>query len=869
MDKQISHFKILEEIGSGGMGVVYRARDLRLRRTVALKVLPAGALAEPMIRERLMREAQTASALNHPHIVTVFEIHSAGDRDFIAMEFVKGQSLDRLIGDEGLPLEKALRYAIQIADGLSCAHQSGVIHRDLKPQNIMITPSDDVKILDFGLAKRFVPPGVAAAGDASSIAPGLMTLTAPGVKVGTPAYMSPEQIESKQIDARSDVFSFGALLYEMLTGVAPFHRRNAILIFKAVLSDQPELLRTLKPNLSGELEGLLTQALRKDAEERQESMSDVLTVLESVQLDLFGAGISSSRSGVMPVPALPRRGGAWWRVAAPAAGAVVAAAAALWALNRPPAVPVLANDLRVSAFQDSQRQASFSPAGDRLVFIRDDAAGQPQVWTKTLPSGMASQMTPVPFAGERPRWHPVEDRIIVGAHGGGIWSLDLAPGAEPMRLLESGARPQLSAGGDRVVFERDQGVWIAGPDDGEVRRLETVPPAFFSRWVPRSPAFSPDGREVVYFQPESGPVGTLWVASVAGGAPRRLMTDSFRGGDPVWTADGRWIIYWSDQEGGIHLWTVAARGGEAQRLTRGAGRNTEPALSADGSRIVYTTSYPNFALLRRSAATGDDTVVEDIGEEIVRPTVSPAGDRIAFFAPVGPDIHLHTIGVDGDGRRQVTDRPGERNLLPQWSADGEHLYFYQERPSRSFRKVSVSGGASVEILADWSMAGQYDTAVAPEERRVVYTPLAGGVPGKLRVRDLNTGVEQELGAVLQAPRWSADGEQILGSDVENRIYMCPSAGGQCRYLADGFQPRWSATEGRMVFARHAGTAKRDRSLVLSIWTFDLGNGEEKRLVDRIEAFGALGLGYDLLPDGDLVWNQLESVREELWTADLE
>ena len=868
MEKQIAHFKILEEIGSGGMGVVYRARDLRLGRTVALKVLPAGALAESMIRERLRREAETASSLNHPHIVTVYEIHKAGDRDYIAMEFVKGQSLDRVIGDQGLPLEAALRYAIQIADGLSCAHQSGIIHRDLKPQNIMITPSDEVMILDFGLAKRFLPPGVGVQlDDSTSIAPGLVTLTAPGVKVGTPAYMSPEQIESRPIDARSDVFSFGCLLYEMLTGVAPFHRRNAILIFKAVLTDQPRPLLELQPKTPAKLASLVAQAMEKETENRPQSMGEVLAELEELQVEVFSTGIYTNRSGVFPAPAARPRVEVW-KPAALAVLAVLAIAAFLWWSNRSAAAPELRNHRRLSAFGDSQRQASFSPAGDRIAFISQEA-GVPQVWTRSVHSGMASKLALLPFAAERPRWHPDGRRIIVGARGGGIWSLGLQPGSVPKRLHESGTGAHLGADGERLVFEHQQGLRVTRAGDLEGEPLTAVPPAYFALWVPRSPSFSPDGRQVVYFQPEAGKIGNLWVVPIDGGPPRHLLPESFRGGDPVWTPDGKWIVFWGDLGDGIHLWTVSSRGGVARSLTDAVGRHTEPELSADGLRIVYTTTYLTFALRRLSSVTGEQTSLFQMPAEIVRPTLSPSGDRIAFFAPGGADRHLYTVGVEDGARRQITDQPGERNVLPQWSADGASLYYYQERPTRSFRRVSAMGGASTEVLADWSRSRQYDTGVGPAGRRVAYTPLEGGTAGKLRLRDLDSGDEHELGAILRSPRWSPDGAQILGSDAHDRIYLCPSAGVGCRYVADGFHPRWAADPGSIYLVRHAGTASRDETLLLSIWELELASRQERQIADRIETVGSLALGYDLLPGGDLVWNQLLSVREELWIADVQ
>ena len=862
MERQISHFKILEEIGSGGMGVVYRARDQRLRRKVALKVLPAGALAEPMIRERLMREAQTTSALNHPHIVTVFEIHSAGDRDFIAMEFVEGQSLDHVIGEGGLPLDRALRYAIQIADGLACAHEHGVIHRDLKPQNIMIASSDEVKILDFGLAKRFLPAG--GAGD-TSIEPGLVTLTAPGVKVGTPAHMSPEQIESRHIDARSDVFSFGTLLYQMLTGVNPFQRRNAILIFKAVLTDQPEPLRSLRPKMPVELERMLARALDKSPEARYQSMRELLIELEEVHGELFGTGIYPTRTGAIPVQPARRSGSR--RLPLIVAAAIVAAGLLGWLASRTQTPPRLANHVRIASVEGGHRQAGLSADGERVGFVGGPDA-TPQLMVRSVAGGTPRPIAAPGVAVERPRWSAADPAVVVfGARGGGIWAVDVDTGGAPRQLLGRGSSPSLSADGSRLAVELDGGIWTVGGDGGDLEQLASIPPAFFARWVARSPALSPDGRSIAYFQPEVGPIGDLWVAPVGGGTPRRLLGRTFRGGDPAWTPDGQWIVFSADLTGEINLWCVPASGGEAIPLTHGAGRHTGPAISADGRRLLYTAADSSFALERLPAGGGEGRRLRTSRFEIVRPEVSPSGDRIAFFSPDGPDVHLFVVDADGDGVRRVTDGPGERNIMPRWSADGSRLYYYQEQPTRSLRQVPVSGGESTVLLAGWSWRRQYDAAVGPRGRRVVYAPIGDGAPRSLRVRDFDSGEERQLGAALLAPRWSSDGTEILGSDAEDRIHICPASGGECRFLAEGFAPRWGPRPGTISFVRRGEDHPRDRIQTVSVWILTL-DGLEGSQVAEVETVGFLGFGYGFVAGGDLIWNRMLPGHEEPWVAEL-
>lgn len=866
MENQISHFRVLEEIGSGGMGVVYRARDQRLRRKVALKVLPAGVLADSMIRERLMREAQTTSALNHPHIVTVFDIHSAGDRDFIAMEYVEGQSLDHVIGEDGLPLDKALRYALQIADGLACAHEHGVIHRDLKPQNIMITPSDDVKILDFGLAKRFLP--AARAGE-TSIDPGLRTLTAPGVKVGTPAFMSPEQIESRPIDARSDVFSYGCLLYQMLTGVNPFQRRNAILIFKAVLSDQPESLRAIKPGLPVELERILNRALEKAPDARYQNMRELLTELELVHAELFGPTAQVTQPAV-PAREWLGRGAVWLPslLALP-----IAAAALVWWLNSRSQSPRLEGHRPFSSALSSGRDASFSPAGDRIVFVEEDASGSSYLGMRSLAGGPATRIESVDGAIAQPGWSSqAGGTIIFGKRGGGVWAVDLEPVESSRLVLERATTPRLSPDGRRLSVELDGQVWTVATTGDDASPVASIPPAFFSRWVARSPALSPDGRRIAYFQPTSGSFGDLWVAPAGPGEPRRLLGDTLRAGDPVWTTDGQWVVFWAEIAGEINLWCVPASGGKPRQLTHGAGRHTAPAVSADGRRLAYTASRESFAIERRDALDDESRRLMTSHQEIVRPSVSPSGDRVAFHAPDGPDVHLFVMQTDSGEVTQVTADAGERNFLPRWSADGAHLYYYQEHPVLSLRKTRLpSAGrqrasSDAELLGDWSRHTHYDSAVDAGEQRVVYTPIEAGEPQRLRVRELEGTREHELGATLLDVTWSADGTEVLGANVEDRIYLCPAVGGDCRFLAEGFAPSWSSPA-TITFARRVEATPRDRVQTLSIWTLAIDSLEGHEIAE-IEAAGTVSFSYGFLAGGDLVWNRVVPGHQEIWIADL-
>ncbi len=392
--RKLGHFEITGTIGAGGMGVVYKATDLRLQRSVALKLLPAELAADRERRSRFEHEARAASALNHPNIVTVYEIDRADELDFIAMEFVEGETLDRAIS-RGLTLDEALRYATQIGEALGAAHLAGIVHRDLKPRNVIVKPGGQVKVLDFGLAKRVGGGAVETAAPTQSAGPRSVA----GSVVGTLAYMSPEQAEGKPLDARSDIFSFGVVLYEMLTGRRPFAGDSEAQVLSAILRDTPPPAGSLRKDLPEELDRILAKALEKGVDYRYQHMADVVADLKRASRG------PASVVGRAPVAHRARRA-AW---ALGLAVAMTLAVVGLRQWTRRSAAPLQFRLL--STFPGSHRAPSLSPDGRMLAFV-DDAHEVPQVWVKPVGEGDAVPITTGESAARTPRWSPKGDQIV-------------------------------------------------------------------------------------------------------------------------------------------------------------------------------------------------------------------------------------------------------------------------------------------------------------------------------------------------------------------------------------------------------------------------------------------------------------------------
>jgi serine/threonine protein kinase len=563
---ELGHFSLLEKIGEGGMGRVFKARDSLLNRLVAIKMLADDRMADADRRARFIQEAKAASALNHPNIITIYEIGEQDGQTFIAMELVDGKPLSELIPRKGMRVTEALRLAVQIAGALTAAHAAGIVHRDLKPANIMVDAHGRVKVLDFGLAKLSVPAAVGAE-EATQTIGEVRPATEDGIIIGSIPYMSPEQAEGKPVDARSDIFSFGAVLYEMITGQRAFQGASRISTLAAVVEKDPQPPSQISSGTPPELERLIARCLRKDVNRRSQNMSDVKLALEELR--------DESESGKLTGSAAADRAGTrrWLWPTVTVASAVIAAASLAWIFGNPNRTPSKGPDLVRLSPEDghSYYAPALSPDGGFVAYI-SDRSGKDELWLQQVGGGEPIQLTHSSERVDDPSFFPDGKQILY---------LTISP--DKKSTIEAIA----TLGGAPKVL-------IRGGQMGD-----------------NDPKLSPDGRQIAYVENRFG--WHLLTVSSAGGQPRELQTFSATPGilpqESTWTADSRYLLFavTKPTEAGSAEWdwlAFPADGGDPVKT--GVGEK----MRAAGAGLVHPQVATGDRVLGSAVANGHRNVWE-------------------------------------------------------------------------------------------------------------------------------------------------------------------------------------------------------------------------------------------------------------------
>ena len=798
--QQLGQYQILEKLGEGGMGVVYKARDSHLDRLVVLKILPKGFIADEERRKRFRQEAKTASALNHPNIVTIYDIDRVDGVDFIAMEYIEGKTLDALIGKTGLRLSQALAYAVQIADAAAAAHGTRIIHRDLKPSNVMVTESGVVKVLDFGLAKQIEPaptgPGEATRTEAAP-------LTEAGAIMGTPAYMSPEQAEGKNLDARSDIFSFGTILYEMLTGQRPFSGETNVSTMAAILREEPKPVTSLSVALPREVDRIVSRCLRKAPPRRFQTMGDLKVALAEVREEAESGKLSASAPAML-LAVHPRR----WPWVALAACGFAAAAVATWYSTRP-IPPRPEYSFRQLTYDSGLTTTpAISRDGKLVIYASDRASGSNlDLFVQQVSGGKPVRLTDHAADDFGPTFSPDSTQIVFQSarDGGGLYILS-ALGGDARLLAKNGTLPQFSPDGKTIAFQlgeflRESSVFLVPFGGGPPRKLETdVPHA-------ESPVWSPDGKSILFAGAREGSITNDWfvVAAEGGHATAVGMPDRFfRDAPGQWLADGRVIprprrfasqraqlislgkdhrflsaesiaagvgaiqglssdpqadlFVTAEVQTNMQIWSVPIDGnsgrvkGPIAAETQGPGQQGYPTVSADGRMLAYNSRKSGISdVYLRDLKSGVERALTSSPIGTGRGELSPDGGKVAYGRDGSGRLgSLFTMSTKGGVEEKVCDACVGTVL--GWTPDSRQIVTGFGRPV-ALILIDTQTGKQTPLLRQPSFdlhRGQF----SPDGSWLAFNPKsANGTQSSIRITPFLDGAAVQEDAAAQEKKW--------------------------------------------------------------------------------------------------------------------
>jgi Tol biopolymer transport system component/predicted Ser/Thr protein kinase len=853
--RKLSHYEIREELSRGGMGIVYRALDFKLEREVALKILLPDLVKNEVRKRRFIQEAKLASALKHPNIAVIYEIDDAEDETFIAMELIEGWKLSDLLARERLSISRATAMAVEILEGLSRAHEKGIVHRDLKPANLMVTEDGHVKIIDFGLAKLVerVPSVNDADSDAHTKVKGD---TQEGQVLGTVAYMSPEQARGQSVDNRTDLFTFGIVFYEMLTGETPFQGSSAHETTSAIIHQSaPPVSRSVKGPLAEGLSRIVERCLEKDPEDRYQTAKDLLSEVRRVKRD---SESGARAAGVSAAPGSRRV--LAWAVLGLAVFAVVVYSL-LRLASGPAPLPRFTHPIQVTSAVGVEDYPSWSPDGQTLAY-ESNQAGNGDIWMTQVGSGQHLNRTEDHEGDDyNPSWSPDGREIAFISNRNGLGAYVMSPltGSPRKAAVLAERSPQWSSDRTQLAYVLP----VAGEGfqaevlslaSGESRRFP-LPGSGISRW---DLSWSPDGRFFAYLDgtavAQHAQITQLWLLRASSGEAIPITNGEWNDESPSWSKDGKYLYFVSNRGGAMDLWRQEIGDGvvmgEPEPLTTGVGMRTaffapdgtrlaysrgrlvgnlwrvpigddSPATWSDAQQLTFDEAHLEFAdvspdgtliaLSSDRAGNPDLWLMPAGGGEMQQlttdptpdwfPRFSPDGSRIAFYAYRSGNRDLWVMPANGGQAKQITRNPAQ-DFYPSWSPDGSSLVFWSVRDGNEDIYAIAFDGSGEKRLTDDSAADR-SPAISPDGAWIVFWSFRGGSGAVWRM-PREGGEPVRLASPGFYPIWSRDGRAVYFLD-RNDLWMVPAEGGEVRKLTDFSGKRGSmavdclATDGKYLY----------------------------------------------------------------------
>jgi Tol biopolymer transport system component/predicted Ser/Thr protein kinase len=802
--RRFGPYEIVAPLGAGGMGEVFRARDTRIGREVAIKFLAPDAVASADRLRRFEQESRTTGSLNHPNLVTIHDVGTDNGAPYIVMELLDGHTLRDCL--EELPQRKAVDYAVQLAQGLAAAHDKGIIHRDLKPENIFITRDGRVKILDFGLAKLKAPV------EGKTEAPTEQRGTAPGTVMGTVGYMSPEQVRGEELDHRTDIFSLGTILYEMLSGRRAFQGNTAADTMSAILREDPPELPPSQP-FTPALGHIVRHCLEKNPAERFQSARDLAFDLQTASGISGASGQTAGRAPVRRVPWVRTSAG----VLALAAAVVGGYMAGTRRMPDGKTAPVAVNASQLTFRSGVEAFPSIAPDGKTFVFV-SRAAGNNDIYLQRVEGQSAINLTRESLADDtQPALSPSGSLIAFRSErdGGGLYVMG-ATGEAVRRISDFGFNPSWAPDGkeiacstERVTFSpqsrtSDSELWIINVASGNKWRVT-------AQTRPVQPAWSPRGHRIAYWGISGAGQRDLYTidARATGGAPKALLSDAALDWNPVWSPDGRYLYFGSDRGGTLNLWrlpideaTGQARG-TPEQIPLPARYAAHFSIAHDGKHIVFSALEMASAVRRaplRDVGRRGSTVVS--GSMLIFTfDISPDGQWLAF-SNAGMQEDLYVVSVNGGELRQITN-DGFRDRAPTWTPDGKRLVFYSNRSGNmEIWQINIDGSGLYPLTN--ARAQLWFPQMSPDGKRL--TAIDAGRTYMIEMSGNTAGKPQPLPRPtrdmdFRASDWSPDARKIAGVlnrpadrtpvgvavyDVARKSYqIVRRTGGRARWMPDG------------------------------------------------------------------------------------